>query len=179
MIKELILDGLNKKYTIDEDGNIFDIKENRYRKIRENEKGYLYCTFYINGKSKKFFIHRLVLYCFNPVPNMDTLQVNHIDGNKKNNNINNLEWCTQSENQRHAYRMGLNSNKGLRNPACKYSEKEIIGIADMLLDGKTIKEIITKYHVSKSLVSAIRNKRLWEDLLKDYDFPKSKYSNQK
>lgn len=179
MIKKLNIDGLNKEYTIDENGMVFDIENNRYKKSYINHKGYIYYTFYINGKSKLFFAHRLVLMTFNPIENMEKLQVNHIDGNKKNNNIKNLEWCTQSENQRHAFRMGLISRKGTKNSQCKLSENQVIDIANMIMDGHTIKEICMKYNISKSLVSAIRNKRLWTDLLKDYNFPKSKYSNQK
>ena len=59
------------------------------------------------GKNKKLFlIHRLVLENF--IPNVNNLpQVNHIDGNKQNNNLNNLEWCTRSENIKHSYSLGL------------------------------------------------------------------------
>lgn len=52
-------------------------------------------------------VHRLVLQHFKPCENMDKLQVNHIDGNKDNNCINNLEWVTDSENKFHAYNKGL------------------------------------------------------------------------
>lgn len=82
MIKELKIDGCNKEYTIDEYGNIFDVKLQRYRKPIVHKKGYLKMSFYVNGKDKKFFIHRLVLQTFKPVEDMDKLQVNHIDGDK-------------------------------------------------------------------------------------------------
>ena len=75
--------------------------------------------------------------------------------------------------------MGLISRKGTKNPQCRLTEEQVIDIADMILQGCTIKVICEKYNISKSLVSAIRNKRLWTSLLKDYKFPKSKYSNQK
>lgn len=179
MVKKLELPGLKSEYTIDEDGNIFDVANNRYKHCTIGHKGYVYCSFYINGRSKNKLVHRLVLMTFNPMEGMENLQVNHIDGNKKNNNINNLEWCTPSENVTHAYKLGLMSVEGTRNPACRLSENQVIEIANLILEGHTIADIRKRFNVSKALVSAIRNKRLWGHLLKDYDFPKSKYSNQK
>lgn len=54
-----------------------------------------------NGKSKKFFVHRLVMITFNPVDNMNKLQVNHKDGNPLNNRLDNLEWVTETQNFEH------------------------------------------------------------------------------
>ena len=180
MIKELKIDGVKKKYTIDVYGNIYDIKEKKYRKQIPNKKGYLKVSFYVNGKDKRFFVHRLVLMTFNPVEGMEKLQVNHIDGNKQNNYVGNLEWCTNSENQKHAYRIGLNKSKpGEQNPSAKLTEQEVIEIADMIMAGVTHKEIAERFGISTITVSAIRSKRHWEYILKDYNFPKSKYSNIK
>lgn len=57
----------------------------------------------INNTKKTFRVHRLVMMAFNPIDNMENLEVNHIDGNKANNKLSNLEWCTTSENQKHAF----------------------------------------------------------------------------
>lgn len=74
---------------------------------RLDMKGYLRVYLNDNGKTKFVPIHRLVAQAFIPNPE-NKPQVNHIDGNKQNNNVKNLEWCTNSENQKHAYRLGLN-----------------------------------------------------------------------
>lgn len=72
-----------------------------------NNFGYRRVTFYDGNRKQRVFLHRLVMMVFRPVFNMDTLQVNHIDGNKDNNSVSNLEWVTQSENELHAIRLGL------------------------------------------------------------------------
>ena len=75
-----------------------------------NYKGYLQINLRKNGKSYHFVVHRLVAQAF--IPNPDNLpQVNHIDGNKQNNNVKNLEWCDNSYNQIHANKMGLNKHR--------------------------------------------------------------------
>ena len=52
----------------------------------------------VEGKKRTFRVHRLVMMAFAPVDNMESLEVNHKDGNKRNNSLSNLEWCTSSEN---------------------------------------------------------------------------------
>jgi hypothetical protein len=76
------------------------------RKSKINNRGYLSLTLCKNGKYKHFVLHRLVLESFKD--NLLNKEfVNHKDGDKLNNNINNLEWCTCSENNKHAYDLGL------------------------------------------------------------------------
>ena len=116
---------------------------------------------------------------FNPVEGMENLQVNHIDGNKQNNYIGNLEWCTQSENQKHAFEHGLISRKGIKNSQCKLTEQQVIEIANLIMAGVTNNKIAEMYNISGVTVSTIRTKRHWGYLLKDYNFPKSKYSHVK
>lgn len=66
--------------------------------------GYLIVTLYKNGKCKRLLVHRLVLMTFAPINNMDKLDVNHRDENKKNNNLDNLEWCDRKYNNNYGTR---------------------------------------------------------------------------
>lgn len=84
------------------------IKKNKIYSISKgkNNSGYLKVSLYKDNKMKNKLVHRLVAEAFIPNPN-NLPQVNHIDGNKLNNNVSNLEWCSQSQNMKHAYKLGL------------------------------------------------------------------------
>jgi hypothetical protein len=74
--------------------------DGHFIKYRPDEDGYLRATLCKNGKCKSYFVHRLVALTF--IDNMRNLpQINHIDGNKQNNCVENLEWVNRSENIRH------------------------------------------------------------------------------
>ena len=78
----------------------------RLKKVRKDKYGYLVVTLHKNQKSKTYKIHRLVAEAFIKNPK-NKPQINHKDGNKQNNYINNLEWCNNRENIKHAYKIGL------------------------------------------------------------------------
>lgn len=89
-----------------------------------NNPGYKFIVLRKNGISENKMIHRLVAEAFLNNP-LDC--VNHIDGNKQNNKVTNLEWCTYSDNRKHAYDKGLSPQKGFpRKVTVKYNEKIII-----------------------------------------------------
>lgn len=87
--------------------NLGNVKSNqKILKPNKTHNGYLNVRLYKDNKVKGYGIHRLVAEAF--IPNVDNLpQVNHIDGNKKNNNVKNLEWCNAEYNQLHAIKNGM------------------------------------------------------------------------
>lgn len=108
--------GYEGKYQISSNGFVKSLNFNHTGKEKRlknkiNRKGYCYVTLYQDGKQSYPGIHRLVAETFLPNPN-NLEQVNHIDGNKKNNNVENLEWCTNLENMKHADRTGLSNHRG-------------------------------------------------------------------
>lgn len=80
--------------------------ESKILKPYLNNNGYYYVSLTKNGKTKILYIHRLIATAFIPNPNNYPC-INHIDGNKLNNNISNLEWCSYKHNNEEAYRIGL------------------------------------------------------------------------
>ena len=103
----------NPKYIISNKGFVISlVREFHLLNIRRDKNGYTH--YYIRdlstGKRKDFKGHRLVAEYFIDNPNNYPI-VNHIDGNKANNHIENLEWCTHSQNNIHAYKNGLNRSK--------------------------------------------------------------------
>ena len=92
-----------ENYSITMSGKVINNITKKVKKPSDNHsgKGYLFVDLYCNGKRKRFYIHRLVAELY--IPNPDNKPyVNHIDGNPKNNNCENLEWCTALENVEHA-----------------------------------------------------------------------------
>lgn len=81
-------------------------------KQKDTHDGYKEVTLCKNSERKCIRVHRLVAYAFLGAPTDSKTEVNHMDGNKKNNNVSNLEWVTSSENQLHAYRTGLQTVSG-------------------------------------------------------------------
>lgn len=94
-------------YEVSDTGKVRNRRTGKLMKSHINDKGYETIQLSIDGKPKSCRVHRLVAEAFNE-GNHDGLDVNHIDGNKLNNNINNLEFCTRQENIIHAHRIGLN-----------------------------------------------------------------------
>ena len=91
-------------YAVSSMGRVKNLLTGNLVKTHTNDTGYVYAHIHYKGRWYTLRVHRLVATAFIPNP-YNKKEVNHIDGNKTNNCISNLEWCTRMENQSHAIRM--------------------------------------------------------------------------
>ncbi len=96
--------GYEGLYSVSEDGNVWSIASNKYRKLCKDVYGYLQVDLSKDGKRSMKKVHRLVMEAY--IGSSD-LVINHKNGNKLDNNLSNLEYCTVSYNNKHAYATGL------------------------------------------------------------------------
>lgn len=152
-------------YTITSDGEIYS--DNSGLMKTRNRKGTEYQIINLSkldGKKRTFRVHRLVMMAFKPVENMDKLEVNHLDGNKKNNKLENLEWCTASENQKHAFKTGLQkARKGEDSNFAKLSKEDVDKVFELRAQGLLQREIADIVGCTHSNISAILRGKSWKD----------------
>jgi len=115
-----------------------------------------------HGKQKCCPVHRLVAGAFLKNPK-NKPQVNHLDGVKSNFHVDNLEWCTRSENVSHAYNTGLNPNRGETAVGAKLTKKEVIMIRLLYrLDNYSCRILADEFNVSAGTICNIGNKKQWK-----------------
>lgn len=154
------------EYRIDKEGNIYSPYKN-WKKLspQKIDKGYLRVNLRtIDGKDKRFMVHRLVLSSFAPIENLEKYEVNHKDGNKENNSLDNLEWCSGSYNVRHSLTEGLKiPAKGEKVGGAKLSEKDVKEIWRLLnTSSSSLQEIGNQFGVSKYCIFDIKKQKSWK-----------------
>jgi hypothetical protein len=153
-------------YWVSISGKVWSEYSRRFLARMYSVDGYLRTEIYdVQGRKRTFGVHRLLLLVFNYNDDYENLQVNHKDGDKKNNKISNLEWTTQLENFRHA----LDNNLVNGNYVTKKEEREIIKyLKDIYNNNRRdvdTRWLSNKYDVSKNTIRFIRRKAINRDEL--------------
>ena len=138
------------------------ISSERILKLHLSKYGYLSACLCKDNKKVLKRVNRLVALAFIPNKNI-FLEVNHIDGNKLNNCVENLEWCSNSENKVHAYKIGLLSRKGIENCNAKLEMDKANEIRELCKKGISQRVIAEQYGVRQQTISDIKNNKLWID----------------
>lgn len=156
------------RYDISNYGNIRKVSNGTYLKHQYSMDGYHYIRLTDdNGiRSKNFYyIHRLVALMFihNDNPEIK-IEVNHIDGNKDNLHVSNLEWVTPSQNINHSFKTGLNKTN-------KYSTSDIEMLCQLLENGINPNDIIKQHpQFSRSIIYKVKYKKTRTNISKKYNF---------
>jgi len=159
----------NPNYILYEDGRVYSKYKSMFMATWLDTSKYMVIGLSIDCKKSKFLLHRLLAEHFVHNPDPEKLvQVNHIDGNKLNNDISNLEWVTAGDNQRHAYETGLKTIPcGEENGRAILTENQVREIYILFLNGVSNIEISNIYGVEKSTIFGIKSKKNWLHVTKD------------
>jgi hypothetical protein len=114
------------------------------------------------GKGYNFTEHRLVALAFIDNPE-NKATINHKNGIKTDNRVENLEWCTNQENMRHAIETGLKDHKGIKHHKCKLTEEQVLEIRKIGFS-QTRTSLSKKYGVCRNTIFRIIEKRNWKHI---------------
>lgn len=163
---------LKFNYYVTDDGKVWSERSQKYMAMRKDKDGYLKVALVSNevpeGKRHRYSVHRLIMENFCPIENMSKLQVNHIDGDKTNNNLSNLEWVTCQENVDHAIKNNLRAEV---NGGAKLTKEEVFQVIDLLLSKRfTQSEIANFYNVTEDTIGKIKRKKTWKSFTTNINF---------
>ena len=162
-------------YVITDQGEIINKNTGNHIRLLTGRDGYIMVSLMkVEGGTTYLPYHRIKMMAFAPTEGMENLQVNHIDGNKANNDLSNLEWVTCKENIHHAWKTGLSSSKnisGAKSNFSHYSEEQAIEVVKLLKTNQyTDKEIAEMTNTSvRNFVARIRRRETWKYLTDGYD----------
>jgi hypothetical protein len=127
--------------------------------------GYRFVILSRGGKRRNFYVHRLVAESFLPNPE-NKPQINHINGNKSDNRLSNLEWSTIKDNHLHSYRY-LNrkssNNQGHKNPNARLSLDQVKDIISRYMSGvSTAKVLAMEFGINKNYVYQMAKGKTWK-----------------
>ena len=141
------------KYIATSDGKIFNEKTGKYLRPQSNGQYYKVTLTLDRSKQQQFLLHRIIAECFIPNP-MNKKEVNHINGNKYDNRVENLEWVTPSENQIHSVKTNLRKH-GTDLWNGKFTKEQVLEIIKRRQNGESCRKLGEEFGVNATTISAI------------------------
>ena len=161
------IEGYGGRYYVSDLGRLYSDGSNGGRrgiiKHGDNGRGYRMAIFCVNSVKKPVYVHRLVAEAFVSGKTNDRCHVNHIDGNRSNNNATNLEWVTRSENMRHSVDvLGHKTAKGFISACRKLTDEQVRAIRR---DTRPEKVVAADYGVGHTTIFNVRHRLVYKDVV--------------
>lgn len=152
-------------YYVRDNGTIYSAKSNKVLSSQLDKDGYEKVQMMSDdGKRHRYSVHRLILENFNPIEGMENLQVNHIDGDKRNNKLENLEWVTCQENINHAIDNDLRAKI---NGSSKLTIEQVKEIFIRSHNGETNINLGREFNIHPDQIGRIKNRKSWKEVTKE------------
>lgn len=152
-------------YFATKEGDIYSSKSGELKKMKTHtRKSYLRVGLSSHGKRRHKSVHRLVLETYQPIVDSCDLEVNHLNGVKDDNRLENLEWCTRSENATHAYALGLQCKKGENNGRAKMDVYKVRDIRRRFEEGESVSDMAKEYGLHSCNIRRIVNRETWKNV---------------
>lgn len=169
----IYLDDEKTDYYINKAGDIFSLKTKKYLTPIIDKDGYKIVCLTTNKGKKNYKVHRLVALTFLVYRESHRNIVNHKNGIKTDNRVENLEWCTVQENSIHAVRNGLTTydhKRGEKSNFSKYPEETIRQICKLFEQGYSVDYVYKHLNLKKMFVYKIYRRLRWKHISDEYDF---------
>ena len=180
--KDVTISKFKPYYQVSNTGKVRNKHTNRFLKQFKDNRGYLKVAMSLAGHRKKntsVSVHRLVALTY--IPNEDPYiktTVNHKDYDKTHNSVDNLEWMSNSDNVKDAYKTNHHiMGKGVSANSSKYTEKQVRDVCKLLEKGETPKHITTLTGIPENVVGHIKARKIWTSVSEDYNFELPKKRN--
>jgi hypothetical protein len=160
-----------ERYWVFDDGKVRNSETGRFLKEDTNNCGYKRVTLSKEGKTSRFFVHRLVCEAFFPKPEKVTgrLEVNHINGIKSDNRSVNVEWSSGSQNKQHALSLGLR-NVGENHVNATVTNLQVIHACTLISGGFKQSDTSKLTGLTVYQIKDIRRRKTWKHISKSYQW---------
>lgn len=158
------IEGYEGLYEVSDLGRVRSVKTETVR-AQHTTRGYPSLNLCRGGRHRSKRVHRLVAQAFMDAPEAGRDHINHINGDKTDNRLQNLEWVSPGENNRHAADAGLNDQRGRRNNRAKLTAEDVLEMRERAKrSGVTQRDLAAEFGVSQPQVGRILRRERWDHI---------------